>query len=51
MENAMKTLVSIVLLSLPAFAELRTDIEFASKGDVRLTLDAYVPEGAGPFRP
>jgi acetyl esterase len=49
MESAMKTLASILLLSMPAFAELRTDIEFASKGDVRLTLDAYVPEGAGPF--
>src|SRR5262245_59793670 len=45
----MKILVSILLLSWPAFAELRTDIEFASKGDVRLTLDAFVPEGAGPF--
>src|SRR6266540_4176255 len=47
--NLMKFLVSLLLVSAPAFAELRGDIEFAVKGDVRLTLDAYVPEGAGPF--
>lgn len=28
---------------------LKQDIEFAKAGDVSLTLDAYVPEGAGPF--
>ena len=28
---------------------VQTDIEFATVGDVRLTLDAFVPEGAGPF--
>ncbi len=28
---------------------LRADIEFAKVGDVSLTLDAFVPEGAGPF--
>ena len=33
----------------PAIPELRTDIEFAKVGDVSLTLDAFVPEGAGPF--
>ena len=47
--NLMKLLVSLLLVSAPASAELRGDIEFAVKGDVRLTLDAYVPDGAGPF--
>ncbi|MCX6851209.1 MAG: alpha/beta hydrolase [Verrucomicrobia bacterium] len=28
---------------------LKQDIEFAKAGDVSLTLDAYVPEGEGPF--
>jgi len=28
---------------------LKTDIEFAKINDVRLTLDAFVPEGKGPF--
>jgi alpha-L-fucosidase 2 len=28
---------------------LKQDIEFAKVGDVSLTLDAYVPEGEGPF--
>ena len=33
----------------PAPIGLKTDIEFAKVGDVSLTLDAFVPEGAGPF--
>jgi alpha-L-fucosidase 2 len=28
---------------------MKHDVEFAKVGDVSLTLDAYVPEGAGPF--
>ncbi|MBL9142052.1 MAG: alpha/beta hydrolase [Verrucomicrobiaceae bacterium] len=28
---------------------MKHDIEFAKVGDVSLTLDAYVPEGSGPF--
>src|SRR5262245_52269181 len=28
---------------------LKTDIEFAKVGKVSLTLDAFVPEGPGPF--
>jgi len=28
---------------------LRTDIEFAKAGNVNLTLDAFVPDGPGPF--
>ena len=33
----------------PAIPFLKTDIEFAKVGDVSLTLDAFVPEGTGPF--
>ena len=33
----------------PAIPTLKTDIEFAKVGDVSLTLDAFVPDGAGPF--
>jgi len=32
-----------------AAAELKTDIEFAKPDGVSLTLDAFVPDGAGPF--
>lgn len=31
------------------FPDLKQDIEFAKAGEVSLTLDAYVPEGSGPF--
>jgi acetyl esterase len=44
--------VLIALLSLLAtFAQagLKTDIEFAKAGEVSLTLDAFTPEGEGPF--
>ena len=47
------TLLSLSAISAdaaePAIPALRTDIEFAKIGDVSLTLDAFVPEGAGPF--
>ena len=33
----------------PVVSGVKTDIEFAKVGDVSLTLDAFVPEGAGPF--
>lgn len=33
----------------PLWAGLQTDIEFARAGGESLTLDAYVPEGKGPF--
>ena len=33
----------------PVLSGLKTDIEFAKVGDVSLTLDTFVPEGAGPF--
>ena len=39
----------LLLAALPVAAELKTDIEFAQVGDVHLTLDAYVPDGRGPF--
>jgi acetyl esterase len=34
---------------MPAWAGETNDIEFAKPGGVSLTLDAYVPEGKGPF--
>lgn len=37
------------LLSVAIQAEMRTDIEFAKPGGFSLTLDAFVPEGKGPF--
>ncbi len=47
------TLLSLSAISAdaaePATSALRTDIEFGKVGDVSLTLDAFVPEGAGPF--
>ena len=33
----------------PGAPKLETDIEFAKINDVSLTLDAFVPEGKGPF--
>ncbi|WP_175517573.1 alpha/beta hydrolase [Planctomicrobium piriforme] len=33
----------------PSLPGLQQDIPFAQVGDVSLTLDAFVPEGAGPF--
>jgi acetyl esterase len=33
----------------PALPALKTDIEFAKAANVSLTLDAFVPEGQGPF--
>jgi len=42
-------LLAVGLWQQAALAELRTDIEFAKPGGVSLTLDAFVPEGDGPF--
>ncbi|HYO84534.1 MAG TPA: hypothetical protein VES20_24240 [Bryobacteraceae bacterium] len=39
----------LLLLAAGAAGELRSDIEFARRGDQSLTLDAWVPEGSGPF--
>ncbi|HEU0120006.1 MAG TPA: alpha/beta hydrolase [Bryobacteraceae bacterium] len=44
-----KSVYSLLLLAAPLAAELRTDIEFSRPGGTALTLDAYVPEGKGPF--
>jgi acetyl esterase len=38
-----------IVAAVSAQAELRKDIEFAKPDGVSLTLDAYVPDGAGPF--
>ena len=45
------SLLSLLSLgvALTAQAELKTDIEFAKAGEVSLTLDAFTPEGDGPF--
>ncbi len=48
----MKILPLLALLLLPGLAaatELKKDIEYGRVGDVRLLLDASVPDGAGPF--
>lgn len=56
--GAMKSLLLLSLLSLSALRAadtpftmpgLKQDIEFAKAGDVSLTLDAFTPDGAGPF--
>jgi alpha-L-fucosidase 2 len=44
-----RILPALLALVLPAAAEMRTDIEFARRGDSPLTLDAWVPDGPGPF--
>jgi len=45
----MRYLLPLLLLAVTARAELKTDIEFAQVGGTSLTLDAFVPEGNGPF--
>jgi acetyl esterase len=45
----MRYLLCLLALTLTARAELKTDIEFAKPGGIALTLDAFVPEGPGPF--
>jgi alpha-L-fucosidase 2 len=45
----MRHLLCLLLIALTARAELKTDIEFAKPGGASLTLDAFVPEGKGPF--
>lgn len=45
----MRTFLCWLLLSTTAFAGVQTDIEFARPGGTSLTLDAFVPEGKGPF--
>ena len=38
-----------LLFAVTTRGELKTDIVFAQAGDTNLTLDAFVPEGKGPF--
>ena len=45
----MRYVCFFLLAALLLQAELRTDIEFAKVEDVSLTLDAYIPDGVGPF--
>lgn len=42
-------LICCAVFATAARAEMRKDIEFAKPGGFSLTLDAYVPDGAGPF--
>lgn len=42
-------LLCCVFFAITVRAELRKDIEFARPGGFSLTLDAYVPDGPGPF--
>jgi alpha-L-fucosidase 2 len=39
----------IAFATIASAAQVRTDVEFAKKGDVSLTLDASVPDGNGPY--
>jgi len=41
--------IAIALCAFTAWAGEKNDIEFSKPGGVSLTLDAYVPEGKGPF--
>jgi acetyl esterase len=45
----MRLLLCLLLTCSAAFAELKTGIEFTQAGGTNLTLDAFVPEGKGPF--
>jgi alpha-L-fucosidase 2 len=47
--NATRYLLFLLLAALGARAEMKSDIEFARPGGTSLCLDAFVPEGAGPF--
>ncbi len=51
--HSMKLLLSFLTISLLSLAQLhaglQTDIEFAKPDGISLTLDAFVPDGPGPF--
>lgn len=49
MRQGLRITVSCLALAMPVLAELKKDIEFAKPGGAPLLLDAYVPEGKGPF--
>ncbi len=45
----MRCMLLLLLFAITARAELKTDIEYARAGGTNLMLDAFVPEGSGPF--
>jgi len=45
----MRTILLCLVPGLLGAGELKTDIEFFKRGDVVLKLDAYTPDGPGPF--
>lgn len=45
----MRVAILALLVSAAGLAELKSDIEFVRRGDTSLTLDAWVPDGEGPF--
>jgi acetyl esterase len=45
----MRTLLLGLLVGCGLWAELKSDIEFVRRGETPLTLDAWVPDGPGPF--
>ena len=45
----MRYFLPLLLLALTARADLKTDIVYATAGGTNLTLDAFMPEGKGPF--
>jgi alpha-L-fucosidase 2 len=46
----MRAAISLVCLAAPLMAaEWKTDVEFANVDGVSLTLDAWIPDGKGPF--
>jgi acetyl esterase len=49
MTSRLLALIFVSLAVLPCRAELKKDIEFPKPGGFSLTLDAFVPEGEGPF--
>jgi alpha-L-fucosidase 2 len=44
-----KIVLSVALFSVPLFPALQSDIEYGRAGNTPLMLDAFVPDGAGPF--
>ena len=45
----MRILLLGLLVGCGLWAELKSDIEFVRRGETPLTLDAWVPDGPGPF--
>jgi acetyl esterase len=49
MTGMVRTFIAGLLLAAAVFAETKSDVEFVRRGDTPLTLDAWVPDGPGPF--